>query len=335
MSRLFDALQRSEAERSGIDSSALPTATELLQLAERQEVAEREAAGQPAPPDAREIADCETPFPLQAVPSVVTAVETPVAAEHSQHDKSLDQFAQFQSLQVSVPPQNRLVCLTDNESLAAEKFRFLGVRLRMLRQKRNLKKVLITSAIPQEGKSMVAANLACTLARRTQQRTLLIEGDLRRPSLAQMFGLGRIPGICEWLQGEPGPMTSIYYLEGPSLWMLPAGSAPNNPLELLQSGRLSALMDQLTAWFDWIIIDSPPVLPLADTSVWTRLADGILLVTRQGTTEKRQLQRGLDALEPKKLIAALLNCSRNTAHSDYYYHYRPSTAAKPNGGSTK
>jgi Mrp family chromosome partitioning ATPase len=94
-------------------------------------------------------------------------------------------------------------------------------------------------------------------------------------------------------------------------------------------------MDQLTDWFDWIIIDSPPVLPLADTSVWTRLADGILLVTRQGTTEKQQLQRGLEALEPKKLIGALLNCSRNTAHSDYYYHYRSPIASKPNGGSTK
>jgi len=77
------------------------------------------------------------------------------------------------------------------------------------------------------------------------------------------------------------------------------------------------------------------VLPLGDTSVWTRLADGILLVTRQGTTEKRQLQRGLEAIEPKKLLGALLNCSANTAHSDYYYHYRPSTASQPDGNSTE
>ena len=64
--------------------------------------------------------------------------------------------------------------------------------------------------------------------------------------------------------------------------MLPAGSAPQNPLELMQSGKLSPLMEQLEAWFDWIVIDSPPVLPLADTSLWSRLADGILLVTRKG-----------------------------------------------------
>ena len=182
---------------------------------------------------------------------------------------------------------------------------------------------------------MVAANLASTLARRTPQRTLLLEGDLRRPSLSQMFGLGKLPGLSEWLQGERGSATSIYHLEGPGFWILPAGSAAKNPLELMQSGRLSALMDQLTAWFDWIIIDSPPVLPLADTSLWMRLSDGILLVTRQGTTEKQQLQRGLEAIEPTKLIGALLNCATNAAHSDYYYHYGPTTAPQPDNGSTK
>src|SRR5207302_2119309 len=91
---------------------------------------------------------------------------------------SVDQFSQFQPLKVLVPPQSRVVCVTDKDSLAAEKFRFLGVRLRQLQQSRPLKTVLITSTIPQEGKSMVAANLACTLARRTQQKTLLIDGDL-------------------------------------------------------------------------------------------------------------------------------------------------------------
>ena len=87
-------------------------------------------------------------------------------------------------------------------------------------------------------------------------------------------------------------------------------------------------MEQLTAWFDWIIIDSPPVLPLADTSVWTRLADGILLVTRQGTTQKRQLQRGLEALESKKLIGALLNSSKNSSDNDYYSYRRPPATAE-------
>jgi Mrp family chromosome partitioning ATPase len=143
-----------------------------------------------------------------------------------------------------------------------------------------------------------------------------------------MFGLGRNPGISELLEGDRSLTTSIYHLEGPNIWILPAGSAPSNALELLQSGKLSSVMDQLALLFDWIIIDSPPVLPLADTSVWMRLADGILLTTRQGTTQKRKLQRGLEAIDAKKLIGALVNSSKHAAASDYYY-YGPATASLP------
>ena len=215
---------------------------------------------------------------------------------------------------------SRLVSLGQEGSLGAEKFRFLAVRLRQLRQSRSLKKILITSTIPQEGKSTVAANLACTLARRRPQKTLLLEGDLRRPNIASQFGLGKLPGLCEWLSGET-PTINIYRLENLGVWLLPAGTAPENPLELMQSGRLSPLMEKLEAWFDWIVIDSPPVLPLADTSLWSRLADGILLVTRKGTTEKQQLQRGIEAIEKSKLLGALVNSSSNASHADYYQRY--------------
>jgi capsular exopolysaccharide synthesis family protein len=320
MSHIFDALQKLVTEDTSLDLPSELLATELLEATERKTAA------------ARAVAFCEEPLlpietvpidglrvPLNSVASIRSAIDLPVATEPPSNRPSVDQFSQFQSLRVLVPPQSRVVCVTDKESLAAEKFRFLSVRLRQLQQNRPLKKVLVTSTIPQEGKSMVAANLACTLARKTRQKTLLLDGDLRRPTVARLFGLGKIPGISEWLQGERGPMTSIYHLEESGLWVLPAGNAPRDPLELMQSGRLSSLMDQLTAWFDWVVIDSPPVLPLADTSVWMRLADGVLLVTRQGTTEREQLKRGLEAIEPSKLIGSILNCSAKSAQSDYYY----------------
>jgi capsular exopolysaccharide synthesis family protein len=311
MSRIFDALQRSEAERSAIDLPAPSEANEMLQRAERSTPSKWETAVLPAQTKAPRVEDRHASF------------ASPAVAEYTKDEEHLEPFAQFQSLPVSLGPQSRLVCLTDSQSPAAEAFRLLGVRLRHLRRDRSLKKVLITSTIPQEGKSMVAGNLACTLALRTQQRTLLLEGDLRRPSLSQMFGLGRNPGLSEWLAGDRSLTTSIYHLNDPNLWIMPSGGTPSNALELLQSGRLSALMDQLTTWFDWVIIDSPPVLPLADTSIWMRLVDGILLTTRQGTTEKQQLQRGIEAVEPKKLIGALLNSSQHASTSDYYY--RPAT----------
>ena len=329
MSYIFDALQKSEAERSGIDRKALAAATDVLQVAERQAAQNVGNHGQTAT-----VPDRDAALTVEDASAPSSALQFRASVEPATKPL-IDQFGQFQSLRMMVPLQSRLVCVTDKESLAAEKFRFLAVRLRQMQQTRRVKKVLVTSSVPQEGKSMVAANLACTLARRASQRTLLLDGDLRRPSLSNIFGLGKIPGICEWLQGDSGPADSIYNLEDAGLWILPAGSTPRNALELMQSGRLSALMDQLTAWFDWIVIDSPPVLPLADTSVWMRLADGVLLVARQGTSEKRQLQRGLEVVDRSKLIGALLNCSSNASHNDYYYHYKPSAAAQPEGNPSK
>jgi capsular exopolysaccharide synthesis family protein len=254
---------------------------------------------------------------MRSIVNQSTRVES---VEPTPGTSSFDELERCPVLQVFIPADTRLVVVGKEDSLAAEKFRFLGVRLRQLRQSRPLKKILITSSIPQEGKSTVAANLACTLARRKQQKTLLLEGDLRRPTLAERFGLGRIPGLCEWLSGQTEGI-NLYRLESLGLWVLPAGAAPQNPLELMQSGKLAPLMTQLETWFDWIVIDSPPVLPLADASMWSRLADGILLVTRKGTTEKRQLQRGLEAIEKSKLLGALVNSSSNAAHTDYYQRY--------------
>ncbi len=304
---------------------ALSSATELLQLVERQAAAVRNNGALYELPDATETIERERlPHPRGA-PSIATTVESPTEPDLSSRERYQDLFAQFRSIQVSVNSNGQLPCLTDSESMVGEKFRFLGVRLRHLRRERPLKKVLITSTIPHEGKSMVAANLACTLARREQQRTLLLEGDVRRPSLSELLGLDRLPGICEWLQSEHSQVTNIYHLDGPGVWVLPAGCASGNPLELLQSRRLAVLMDQLVTMFDWIVIDSPPVLPLADTSVWSKTADGILLVTRQGTTDKRQLQKGLEILDHSKLIGALVNCSQSSATSDHYYYYRSPT----------
>jgi capsular exopolysaccharide synthesis family protein len=228
-------------------------------------------------------------------------------------------FERFPSLEISLTLQSRLVCLTDKEGPTAEAIRLLGVRLRDLRRTRTLKKVLITSTIPQEGKSTISANLACALAQAPDEKTLLIEGDLRRPSLMQMFGIERARGISECVSEEGRKLTGIYHLENAGCWILPAGRSPTNPLELLQSQRMHAFMEQLTEYFDWIIIDSPPVLPLADTSIWMRMADGVLLVTRQGTTQKHQLQKGLEALDQKKLLGAILNGAMASAYSGYYY----------------
>ena len=278
MSRIFEALQRSESERAGFtfpEPASLPA--ELL------EHEEKETRGN---------------------------------------------MGEFPTLQVLSAPASRLVSLSDKEGQGAEQFRFLAVRLRQLQQTRSLKRLLVTSTLPEEGKSVVSGNLAATLARRKQQKVLLLEGDLRRPVQAQMFSGHRMPGLSEWLQSGSRAVNNIYFLEGPGFWLMPAGTPPDNPLELMQTGKLTELLDQLSSWFDWVVIDSPPVLPLADTSVWSRVADGILLVVREGKSEKRQLQRGLAALEPGRLLGVVVNSCRDTDHEDYYARYSPAGASK-------
>jgi capsular exopolysaccharide synthesis family protein len=322
MSHIFDALQRSEAERSGSPVSPLSAVTELLERAERGAVSLQDAAPYPEQLSPFHLPERERDdLPAVGEAEVLPELEPGTAGEGAA------ELARCQTLHLTLTPQNRLVTVSDIDSPAAEAFRLLSVRLRHLRRTRELKKLLITSTIPQEGKSMVSANLACALASSTRRKILLLEGDVRRPSLSKVFGLKAYPGLCEWLAGGRSLLSSLYRLEPGGIWLFPAGYGPANPLELLESTKLPALMEQLAAWFDWIIIDSPPVLPLADTSVWTRLADGILLVTRQGTTQKRHLQRGLEGLESKKVIGAVLNSSKNSSDNEYYSYRRPADNA--------
>ena len=117
----------------------------------------------------------------------------------------------------------------------------------------------------------------------------------------RVFGVETGSGLCELLEGSQNLASSIYQIKEAGIWVLPAGNIKGNALEILQSNKLPVLMEQLASLFDWVVIDSPPILPLADTSVWARLADGILLVARPGVTKKRLLEKGLEAIDKTKI----------------------------------
>ena len=287
MSQIFDALHQSATESAASGVSQLVAAKELLQVVERR-----------------------------------VGASAPVREEKLAVGRNLN--GQWPVAKPEFPAESRLVCFTETESLAAEKFRFLATRLRHIQQKRSLKRLVITSSVAGEGKSMIAANLACALAA-GKQRVLLLEGDLRRPSLGQQLGLHDLPGLSQLLQNGRGDSNNVFCLEGFGLCVLLAGDFHNNPLEFMEPAKLSAVVDTLAADFDWVVIDSPPLLPLADTSIWMRLADAVMLVTRPGVTAKRQLQRALETVEQSKLLGAVLNASTEATENHYYYHY----AARP------
>jgi capsular exopolysaccharide synthesis family protein len=289
-----------------------------LRRAERRAAEKWDAAGSRIEVEVAEKGDEDQLGPIDVESRDAEGVSAAGISQSSSTVSRPELLENCPSLKISLALQSRLVCLTDPESPTAEAIRLLGVRLRDLRRTRPLKTVLITSTIPQEGKSTISANLACVFAQVPGEKTLLLEGDLRRPSLLQMFGTEATSGISECVKDEGPQLTGIYRLENTGCWILPAGRSQSNPLELLQAHELKVLMDRLTAYFDWIIIDSPPVLPLADTSIWMRMADGVLLVTRQGITQKRQLEQGLEALDRRKLLGAVVNGGIASAYSGYY-----------------
>jgi capsular exopolysaccharide synthesis family protein len=231
-----------------------------------------------------------------------------------------------QLVSAEVSARARLVALTDPLSLGAEKFRALATRLDNLRRKRELKSVQVTSAAKDDGKTLTSGNLALTMAMRTSSKILLIEGDLHRPALTGLFGLDQRAGLSEWWsEGDAEILHFVQHLRETSLWLLAAGEAYEQPSDILRSARFAKAFAGLTQRFDWIIVDSPPLLPMVDANLWSRLVDGILLVVREGATPLNALKRGLQSLDGPRLIGVVLNEASESDQISQYerYYIRP------------
>jgi len=227
---------------------------------------------------------------------------------------------EIKSLSPTVREDSRVVTLTETNGLGAEKFRLLRSRLRNMREQRELQKLVITSAVPDEGKTLVSMNLAVCLSKHTDDKVLLLEGDLRKPTIGEHLGMRSLPGIGEWFPTEAPVNSFIYRFDGLPLWILPAGSAPEDPVNILQSPRFLELYKQVSACFDWIIIDAPPLVPMADVSFWSRHADGLLLVVREGHTPKTVLKKGLETLDNPNVVGVVFNNAQEL-ESAYYERY--------------
>jgi protein-tyrosine kinase len=223
-----------------------------------------------------------------------------------------------QPVRVNLPSESRLVAISAPRSLGAEKFRALVSRLENLRHQRELKSFQVTSSVVSEGKSMIAANLAVTLAGDGQSRVLLLEGDLRKPTQTTLFGLKGIKGIIQWWSDSGKDLSQyLYRLNDMSLWFLGAGAGPEHPSDLLQSPRFTEAFAALAAKFDWVVVDSTPMLPIVDANLWSRLVDGTLLVIREGAAPITAIKKGLESLDNPKLIGVVLNEASEYDRSNY------------------
>jgi len=232
-------------------------------------------------------------------------------------------WSQINELAPEVSAENRVVTLTDDDGLGAEKFRLLRARIRHLRERQQIRRLVITSSVPDEGKTLVAMNLAVCLSKHTTEKVLLLEGDLRKPMLGEHMKIKALPGLGDWASSVDEPISKfICRFDKLQLWILPAGSAHEDPVNILQSERFLELYRYLSSCFDWILIDAPPLLPMADMNFWSRHADGLLLVVREGRASKSALEKGLGTLDNPKVAGVVLNDAREveTAYYNHYYH---------------
>jgi protein-tyrosine kinase len=213
---------------------------------------------------------------------------------------------------------------TDGFSGAAqEQYRKLAAILHHAQTERGLKVIMTSSALPGEGKSLTAVNLALTLSESYHRRVLLIDADLRRPTVQRIFGIPPISGLNEGLKAsEDRPMALTPVCE--RLFVLPAGRPEADPMSGLTSDRMRRLITQAAASFDWVIVDSPPVGLLPDASLLSAFVDGVLLVVRAGKAPFSLVKRTVDSITHERILGVVMNAI-DLAHDrnagGYYEYY--------------
>jgi capsular exopolysaccharide synthesis family protein len=252
------------------------------------------------------------PAPVEPIP--VAAILAPPAAAHASLGPAPPADAGVAGYTTTLNPV--LVAGLAPKSLAAEQYRSLRTRLAHADGAGALRTILVTSPQKGEGKSVTAANLALTMAQE-QRRVVIVEADLRKPSLQHLFGLPSGPGLAEHLSGAAELKDAMKFLPDYNLTVIPAGNAPVNPAELLGSTAMRRLLDHLRSRFDRVILDTPPVLPLADVALLAPLVDGSLMVVRAGVTPKPAIENALRAFDSSRLLGVVLN--ESGMEQDYRY----------------
>jgi receptor protein-tyrosine kinase len=231
-----------------------------------------------------------------------------------------------------VPPESRVVMHTGPRSAGADRFRLVQIRLTSIQASRKLKSLLITSPLPEDGKSTVALNLATGFAEEGKRPVLLLEADVHRPSLIHKLGLKAWPGLTECYKRGSDPMLAIRRIDPLGFYLLPAGQPVEDGSSLLQSDFPSQLIKGLSSSsFRWILIDSPPTTPIADILVLRAQADATLLVARAGETPREAIEESTRSLGRDHIIGIILNGVEgfDRIYSKYYGYGRSEARAKP------
>jgi len=295
MSRIHEALKKAEQERAAGQSTTAPSFA-------------AEAAAVPAMPDLA---------PPRSSESVVGSAMPNFSGSFSVENL----LARCPQMEWKPDLGTMLFMNGDDSKRGTEEFRTLRSRLYHMREKMNLKKLLVTSALPKEGKSFTSSNLAQVIVRQHGRRVLLIDADLRGPRLHLMLGTSPGPGLSDYLEGRNDEFSIMQRGPMENLFFIPSGTEIEDPAELVGNGKLRLLMQRLEPLFDWIIVDSPPAIPVSDASVIAKACDGVLMVVRSNSTPSDIARKAREEFPDQALVGVVLNGTSDDAapYARYYY----------------
>ncbi|AME08615.1 CpsD/CapB family tyrosine-protein kinase [Bacillus siamensis] len=211
--------------------------------------------------------------------------------------------------------------MSEPKSINSEQYRTIRTNIEFSSVDTEVKSLLITSAGPEEGKSTTAANLAVVFAQQGK-KVLLIDADLRKPTVHFTFKLDNGTGLTSLLLKQIPFQKAVLRAEEANLDILTSGPIPPNPAELLSTGAMRDLLSEAALVYDKVILDTPPVLAVADTKILGSYTDGAIMVISSGKTDKEKAAKAKEALDycPCKLLGAVMNGKKQTKHSDYAYY---------------
>lgn len=221
-------------------------------------------------------------------------------------------------------PNYDVFSTAQSSSRCGEQFRTLRSRLYRLREKNPVRTLMVTSTLPGEGKTFVALNLALAIARQHERRALLIDADLRASKIHERVGAPCAPGLSDYLDGKADEFSILQADSKVDLFLVPAGRSVPNPSELLANGTLKGFLDQMSPVFDWVIVDTPPVLAVADAGIVAEFCDGVLVVVRAGAAAHDLVKTTLQEFRGNNLLGVVLNGAEEGLDYGGYSYYAES-----------
>lgn len=263
-----------------------------------------------------------------AMPESGTIIRTPDTKPIDVDWRGL--LGRCKSIHYNPAPETHLIDLERPLQVPAEEFRSLRTRLNHLQSQQNLRSLVCTSTSPAEGKTFTAVNLAISQAQ-LETPVLLVDLDLRRPTVHHLLQCERTPGFTDFVLGEKPLEECIRRIEPLNLYFIPAGTAVKNPLEILNLRHVKNALDGFRRVFNWIVLDTPPLLFSADANLLATMTDGTVIVVRIGSTTYDNIIRAMQTLCENNVVGIVANGARaGELYSKYTYYY-----SKPTDGDVE